>query len=385
MTTTITTNSTDLVFIGHNPVKIVATLKNQLLLTLKEDRTNVLTHQKHQQLLEQLIEQIRNFMCGNFFTKPAKDIFDNFQLERELVEQDVLGYFIVNLDRLSEHVSRHLIEIFVHIITNYAYQTRRPLAEALVDYDYLLSELCRFVCHPSDTASIVSTQMLTACCEHFSLARKLVNLSIGEINRTSGIVFYIQLLQQIPGIINFNQLAQIFKFLRALLLINDEVTIYAFNRDMHQLIKAFNVILGGHCHQYARFKCLFLFGDLIQNRKLQTFINAYTTNSENLMLFYDWAMKKLHSIDCKQEFIKIFEVFRLFYLNPNNINNNEFKKFAMDNYLMITSIVDNAERMRSYSDLALMYPEYNDVRKSLDQMAGKPSKGLSRSDSSDSI
>lgn len=372
----------------QNAVIIVGALKKQLLRTLAcQEREEVQSH--HQQLLtlESLLEHVRNFMCGNFYHEAAKEIFDNFQLERELVEQEVLGLLIANLDRLSVRISRHLEQVFHHIISKYAYQTRRPLVEKLEGNPFLLRRLCRFLFHRSDTVSTVACEMLVACCEHMSLARKLVDLP-NPVDQSGTSIFYLSLLHLVPSTTNPCQLAHTFKFLGAIFLSHHEVANYAFTRDLKPLIGAFNEIFSGKCHYYARFKCLCLFGQLIQNRKLHTFINVYTTDVDNLKLFYEWALSKNASPEFKEEFIKIFEIFRLFFLNTANQKNGEMKKFVESNHIEVTRIIDRAEKVRSYSDLALMYPEYNDVREQVDLMLGKQKKKPSRFgrfNSSDSI
>lgn len=371
---------------SNNPVVIVTALKNELIQSVT--RTNLAARQEHEKKLEELFEHFRNLMCGNFFIDSAKDVFDKFQLERELVEQGVLRYFIADLDRLSEHVCCVLISVFDHVITSYVYQTRYPLVAALETDTFLLSKLCAFVSHSSDTASTASAEILVACCVHLSLARKIVTLAPEDESSTTPL--YIQLLGSVETSVNLSQICQVFKFLRALLLTHDEVAIHAFSASLSQLIDTFNKLLTGQCHYLARLKCLFLFGDLVQSRHLQPLVGAYTTSLDNLKIFYHWA-KETNAPQRRQEFVKVFEILRLFFLNPASESNNELKNFVAENWLSVTTIIDQAEQVRSYTHDILKYPEYNDVRERVNKMANKePSTTKSRrrlrsTESTDSI
>ncbi|KAJ6222804.1 hypothetical protein RDWZM_001349 [Blomia tropicalis] len=358
-----------------NSVKIVSTLKRHLLLMLSASKRNDVLKAKQSTIrLEQSLELVRNLMCGNFFTESAKVIFDHFQLEREMVEQDVIGLFMANLDRLSICIGRHLIQIFEHLIHNFSYQTSRPMVEVLNRHEYLLQHTCRLLKHENDLISSMAEQILVQCCRYNVLSCKLIDMR--DTNHSNlGTPAYIDLLHSMENSCNPCRMISKFRFLTALLQTHDEIAIYAVNRDLHQLTDAFNRLLMGKCHHLIRFKCLLLFSDLIQNRKLQKLLSSYTSNMDNFKLFYDWLLQlQPNANEFKQECIKTFEVFRLFLLNPNNLKNELFKTFCMENYLSLSSIIERAEKVRSYSDLALMFPEYNDVRERLMEMADKVDK-----------
>lgn len=383
----------------HNAVALISSLKKQLMQTINTaEGDDVIAHRLNEDKLEEMWEKVVNFMCGNFFTEPAKDIFENFQLERELVEQDVLGFFIVNLNCMTVNVSRNLIRAFNHILSQYVYQTRQPLLEILEKNDYLLERLCRFLRHQetptNSAASTVAADMLSSLCKHsMSLARKLVDMVDPE-DSTSTSTFYLRLLKSLPANTDPAQVTDQFKFLESLLLSHDDVANYAFTRDLNALIGAFNQILSSKCHFFIRYQGLVFFGNLIQNRKLQTLLRMYTGNLDNFKLFFQWiydSQAASHGSNNKNEIIKTFEIFRLFFLNKANQTNEGFKKFINDNCLTVVTIIDRAEKVRSYSDVALMYSEYEDIRKIIDAMTGKtkskPSKKVhfGRSESNDSI
>ncbi|KAH9409041.1 hypothetical protein TYRP_011315 [Tyrophagus putrescentiae] len=411
----------------HNAVALIAALKKKLLQTITSfESDDVISHHLNEHALEELLEKVLVYMCGNFFTEPAKDIFENFQLERELVEQDVLGAFMVHLDRLSVNASRRLLRAFHHLLTAYAYQTRQPVVEWLLERgDYLLETLCRFLVgkqHFNSASSTVAAELLSLLCQHSELlARKLVNMadleeeeeeekvvySSSNNQSSTGGTFYLRLLhslgehnqQQSPMVAVMNsgghQLADQFKFLEALLLSHDDVANYAFTRDLHALIAAFNRLLSSSTHAFIRLQALTLFGSLIQNRKLQSLLRAYTGSLDNFKLFFQWTYDSQQgssgSGSSKEEIIKTFEIFRLFLLNNANKESAAFRGFLTENVLAVTTIIDRAEKVRSYSDLALMYSEYKDIRETVDVMTGnvkvKSARKcrFGRTDSSDSI
>lgn len=382
----------------YSAVALISGLKKQLMQTINTaDGNDVLAHRANEDKLEKMWEKVVIFMCGNFFTEPAKDIFENFQLERELVEQDVLGFFIVNLDRMTVNVSRNLVRAFHHILSQYVYQTRQPLLEMLEKNDYLIERLSRFLNHhelsSSSAASTVAADMLASLCKHsISLARKLVDMPDPE-DSTSTSTFYLRLLKSLPANTDPGQLADQFKFLESLLLSHDDVANYAFTRDLNALTDAFNEILSSKCHFFVRYQGLVLFGNLIQNRKLKTLLRVYTGSLANFKLFYQWTYDSQaagsRGSNNKIEIIKTFEIFRLFFLNNANTTNEEFKKFVNDNCLTVETIIDRAEKVRSYSDVALMYSEYEDIRAIINAMTGKtkpkPKVRFGRSGSSDSL
>lgn len=379
----------------HNAVALISGLKKQLMQTLTTaEGDDVRVHRANEDKLEQMWEKVVLFMCGNFYTEPAKDIFEHFQLEREILEQDVLGFFIVNLDRMTANVLLNLIRAFHHIISQYVYQTRQPLVEMMENNDYLLERLCRFLCCPNklSTTSTVASSMLASLCKHsMSLARKLVNMLDPE-DSTSTTTFYLRLLKSLPTNCDPARVADQFKFLESLLLSHDDVANYAFTRDLNVLIAAFNQILSSKCHFFIRYQGLVLFGSLIQNCKLKTLLREYTGSLDNFKLFFQLSYDSQaasHGSNDKNVIIKTFEIFRLFFLNSANKSNEEFKKFINDNCLTVVTIVDRAEKVRSYSDVALMYSEYEDIRAVIDVMTGKtkPAKKVhfGRSESNDEL
>lgn len=63
----------------------------------------------------------------------------------------------------------------------------------------------------------------------------------------------------------------------------------------------------------------------------------------------------------RQEFLLFFDLIRLFLLNPANLKNDAFRQFAEENYNLLQKMIREVQQARSYTDVVLFHPEYEDV------------------------
>lgn len=357
---------------NHQPKKIVSLIRNQLFEVLNShDDANSLHNFEMQIQLVNSIEKFCVFLCGNFYLESTKDNFEDFQLEREFISQEVLGYFIANLEKLDQRACKYFLQIFTHLLCRYAYRTKRPLLEIL-EYkgQLLLERLCLFL-NDYPEASYYASEMLCLCCDYKELAQKLIDLVFHSNDDSEPIPFYIKLLHSIESSNNFHHLNQIFKFLRALLLKHIRIANYAFSRDRQLLITIFNRLISIQNNYYAKIRSLELFGLLLQNRYLQKLVHTYTTDFGNFKLIYELAKS---ASDRKSELVQLFGILRLFILNQSNHSNEKFKEFTSDQYMSLYKLINKVQELRSYTNLVLFTPEYMDVHESLGLMAGKIDK-----------
>lgn len=314
------------------------------------------------------VEKFCISLCGNFYSEPIKDNFEDFKLEREFIEQNVLGYFLINLDRLSPFTCKHVTQIFHHIINRYAYRTKRPLVEALEYKGQLVLERMMDFLYTNATLSYYVAEMLCNCCRDKVLARKLIDL-LRVDEDGNAYPFYQKILLLIETNVNILHLSQLFKFCRALLLTDEQVANYVFTRDLQGVVEIFNrlCMLSNY---YVRIRSIELFGQLVQNRYLQTLIHSYTENVANLGMFYNLAKEALKE-QRHHEVFRIIEIIRLFLLNPANVKDGKFTEFASSEYVMLNKIIESVQKNRSYTDIVLFSPEYVDVLDALDKLAGK--------------
>nr|XP_027203482.1 uncharacterized protein LOC113797326 [Dermatophagoides pteronyssinus] len=278
----------------RRPQQIISLIRTEIFATLSHE-TDAIAKAKHLDKLEKLIEQFRINLCGNFHRQPWKENQNDFRLEREFISQNMLGYFIFNLDRFERPIiAENYVKIFVHIITKYAYGTRRPYLEKLENKSpLLLKRLLYFLATDPDN-SIFAAKIL---------------------------------------IETFNQI---------------------FSSDK--------------ANYYVRLSMIKLFGQLIQNRHLQKLIQTYTISLDNFNLIYE-LMKKADKENRNVEFTKLFEIIRLFIMNPVNVEeNNSMKKVFIDEYNLLTKFIGKAQSIRSYTDIALFTPEYSDVMDKLNRI-----------------
>ncbi|OTF70703.1 hypothetical protein BLA29_003949 [Euroglyphus maynei] len=279
----------------RRPQQIISLIRNEIFVTLSHE-TEMISKAKHLDKLEKLIEQFRINLCGNFYRQPWKENRNDFQLEREFISQHMLGYFIFNMDRFERRIiAENYVKIFVHIITKYAYGTRRPFLEKLENKSpLLLKRLLHFLATDPDN-SIFAAKIL---------------------------------------IETFNKIFS-----------NDKV------------------------NYYVRLSMIKLFGQLIQNRYLQKLIQTYTISLDNFHLIYG-LMKNAEKQNRDIEFTKLFEIIRLFIMNPvNTETNNPMRKVFIDEYNLLTKFIGKAQRIRSYTDIALFTPEYSDVMDRLNRIS----------------
>ncbi|KAH9416048.1 Calcium-binding protein 39-like [Dermatophagoides pteronyssinus] len=370
----------------RRPQQIISLIRTEIFATLSHE-TDAIAKAKHLDKLEKLIEQFRINLCGNFHRQPWKENQNDFRLEREFISQNMLGYFIFNLDRFERPIiAENYVKIFVHIITKYAYGTRRPYLEKLENKSpLLLKRLLYFLATDPDN-SIFAAKMLCCCCRQLkALALKLIDFQTSDSTSSpssssttttattmftsSSMPVYIRLLQSLINNNDFNHTVQIVKVFNELLLTNVEVSIYATNRDLHSLIETFNQIFSSDkANYYVRLSMIKLFGQLIQNRHLQKLIQTYTISLDNFNLIYE-LMKKADKENRNVEFTKLFEIIRLFIMNPVNVEeNNSMKKVFIDEYNLLTKFIGKAQSIRSYTDIALFTPEYSDVMDKLNRI-----------------
>lgn len=360
----------------RRPQQIVSLIRTEIFATLSSENKTI-AKAKHLDKLKKLIEQFRINLCGNFYCQPWKEHRNDFRLEREFISQHMLGYFIYNMDRFErKKIAENYVKIFVHIITKYAYGTRRPFLEKLENKSpLLLKRLLHFLATDPDN-SIFAAKMLCCCCRQLkTLALKLIDfyssdsITATTMSTSSLMPVYIQLLKSLINNNDFNHTVQIVKVLNELLLTNIEVSIYAFNRDLYVLIEVFNEIFASDkANYFVRLSMLKLFGQLIQNRHLQKLIQTYTISLNNFKLIYG-LMNKAEKENRNVEFTKLFEIIRLFIMNPMNTEENTtMKQMFIDEYNLLIKFIGKAQRIRSYTDIVLFTPEYSDVMDRLNKI-----------------
>lgn len=349
----------------QKPEQMVSLVRRAVFVTLKHlNGNNVMTKRSHLENLEKLIGHFRIYFCGNFYHNPLiKENHTDYRLEREFIRQHMFGYFIFNMDKFNKNISHNYVDIFQHIMNNYAYGTRRPLVDILENKGrILLRQLLHILATDADN-SYCAAKLLCCCCQQKVLALKLIDLHDNdESGVNTSVPIYISLLQQFAVNKNkdYNHLINILKVLNALLLNDLEVANYALQRDVHILIETFNDIFNTVQNYFIRISGIELFVNLIQNRTLQILINKYTISIDNFKLIYSLTLKT-QADNFDYEFVQLFEILRLFIMNPVNKDNKEFKEIFTNDYMTLHNTIERAQKIRSYADIVLFTPEYNDV------------------------
>ncbi|KAF7490334.1 hypothetical protein SSS_00469 [Sarcoptes scabiei] len=329
--------------------------------------------------LSYLLDLLRIYLCGNFYYGSLREVQNEeenrFVLEREILDKNLYGYFIFNLEQFDRKILQNFSIISNHLMMKYSYRTRKPLIERLRTKDSILIErLFYLLLHRPDVAYFVS-KILTTIIKQKSLAFKLIDMNLASFddaynqnqfdadNQRSRFNYnepiYLDLLRALPRINDFNHLVQLLKIIEKIFLIHIELANYVFNRDLYELIEIFNNLIQSKCY-YLRLLSLRLFGKLLQNRSLQKLIQFYTKN----LTYFELIFTRINDADRfnrREEFATIFEILRLFLLNPLADSNLEMKQFLQANYMQLHRIILKAQQIRSYTDLALFQPEYQDV------------------------
>lgn len=349
----------------QKPEQMVSLVRRAVFVTLKHlNGNNVMAKRLHLENLEKLIDHFRIYFCGNFYHNPLiKENPTDFRLEREFIGQHMFGYFIFNMDKFNKNICHNYVDIFQHIMNNYAYGTRRPLVDRLENKGrILLRQLLHILATNADN-SYCAAKLLCCCCQQKVLALKLIDLHDNdESGVNTSVPIYISLLQQFASdkTRDYNHLINILKVLNSLLLTDFEVANCALQRDAYVLMETFNNMFNTAQNYFIRISGINLFVQLIQNRTFQILINKYTISIDNFHLIYSLILKA-QSDNFDYEFVRLFEILRLFIMNPLNKDNEQFKKIFTSDYMTLLNTIERAQKIRSYADIVLFTPEYNDV------------------------
>lgn len=282
------------------PTMLVVRIKHELFRLKKHHRYSP-RYTEHETRLTQLLNQLQLVFSGNFLYEPYK--VANFQLERNFLKHNLMGHFMVNLNKLNAPICQKIVLIFQHLVQRYVVHTKRPLVEKLAyKGEMIFTRLCHLLAN-SPHAAPYASQLLALCAEHVLLARKLVNLyskvkldgvepvdeDANEDNQPDAdtstpadqIPCYVQLLKLATRTGPFSNLVYLFNYIDKLLTSNVEVSVYCFTRDLHLLMATFNKLILYTGNSYTRQRALQIFVKLIKNRYLQILIHAYSEDVNN--------------------------------------------------------------------------------------------------------
>lgn len=323
---------------------------------------------------EALISGLLEHLVGDFYYEPTKH---KFEYERELLESDFLELAITHLAHLPGHLASLISRLFTHIWLRYVYRNRAPLLDHLASRgDRMLAHLLECLLN-SSTAAPEASQILVLCLDSPVLARKIADLSVSD--RPQSHLLYLAIIKQTPEVHDFPTLVAIFDFLSAFLLKHRTIQEYLFSRDNRNLEEHLTALLSDclvkRSNEWLRITVLELFGDLIQNRSLLShFVRPFTSKLSNFELFFNALIRWKEGENLQEEFVKLFEIFRLFFLNPDNETKGEakeMKEFIKANFMKIKGLIDKAREIRSNVDVKSRKYEYRLVCERFYKLAGE--------------
>lgn len=386
----------------ERPRDLVPKIERELFRVLKHEG-HPLKQKEHENRLILLMKQFESLLVGSFYYQRAK--FGDFFLERKFLASNLLGHFVMNLDKFSAELCATITKVLGYMLTEFVLHTTRPMVESIrLNSDLLLRRLCVLLADSARVAYYCS-EILAKCCEDLVLARKLLDLYAdveeGEVGgdgtsstspsttTTMLCPMYIKLLDSTWRLIDFSHLVSIFNYLDVLLMGNKATARYAFSRDHDQLVATFDRLL--ECDNvYARQRALSLFHRLIQNRNLPPMlITNYTQRLDHLRLLVQ-LLNRTDQCDNKTDFVKVFDIWALFLRSSANAKNDEMKALVKEHQQQLYGHVKTMQAMKAVADVKFFKPDYLDLVRQLDVWLGKvqppsPSSGLARISSDESL